>query len=539
MTLPADDTPTPEATPPTRSGGSHHARPANGGGHVAGWHPADAAPPASRGGGPEPTRAPGDPGHDAPNGAGDDAPGDTGPGGREVTRSWNWALPEPPTAASGAELAAEPEPEPQSTTPGVPSAPGIAGAPEPGEVVAGGVPVAGPRRGGRRLARPGRRRRNGRGTPADGPVTGVARVDRRTKRLVKRLRPGDVAVIDHEDLDRVAAETLVDAAPVAVVNAAPSVSGRYPNLGPLLLCQAGIPLLDDVGPAVMDSIHEGAPITIDGDRVLVGSEVVATGTRQTLRSLDAAIDEARANIGPELERFVENTVEYIRQEIELLTGRLDVPALAVDLAGRHALIVVRGIDYKSDLSLLQQSGYVRDVHPVTIGVDGGADALLEIGVTPDLIIGDFDSVSERALRCGAQLIVHGYADGRAPGAKRLDDLGLDYAVCSAPGTSEDVAMLIAYQEGAELMVAVGTHNSMVEFLDKGRGGMASTFLVRMRVGATLVDAKGVSRLYRTSVRTRDLLWMILAAVFTLAVAMMLSEPVRLVLRAFWRSLFSN
>jgi uncharacterized membrane-anchored protein len=348
-----------------------------------------------------------------------------------------------------------------------------------------------------------------------------------------------VAVIDHEDLDRVAAETLVDAAPVAVVNAAPSVSGRYPNLGPLLLCQAGIPLLDDVGPAVMDSIHEGAPITIDGDRVLVGSEVVATGTRQTLRSLDAAIDEARANIGPELERFVENTVEYIRQEIELLTGRLDVPALAVDLAGRHALIVVRGIDYKSDLSLLQQSGYVRDVHPVTIGVDGGADALLEIGVTPDLIIGDFDSVSERALRCGAQLIVHGYADGRAPGAKRLDDLGLDYDVCSAPGTSEDVAMLIAYQEGAELMVAVGTHNSMVEFLDKGRGGMASTFLVRMRVGATLVDAKGVSRLYRTSVRTRDLLWMILAAVFTLAVAMMLSEPVRLVLRAFWRSLFSN
>jgi len=388
----------------------------------------------------------------------------------------------------------------------------------------------------RRIGRPSRRRRQA--TNA-GPVTGVARIDRRTKRLVKRLQHGDVAVIHHEDLDRVAAETLVDAGPVAVVNAAPSISGRYPNVGPLLLCQAGIPLLDDVGPEVMEALHEGAPVTVDGDRLLVGTEVVATGTRQTVDTVDAAIDVARANMGAELERFAVNTIEYVHQEIELLTGELDAPELRVPMAGRQVLIVVRGIDYREDLSLLQQSGYVRDVRPVTIGVDGGADALLELGTVPDIIIGDFDSVSERALRCGAQLIVHGYTDGRAPGAKRLDDLGLDYTVFSAPGTSEDVAMLLSYQEGAELMVAVGTHNSMVEFLDKGRAGMASTFLVRLKVGAKLVDAKGVSRLYRTSVRTGDLLWMILAAVFTLAVALMLSEPVRLVLRAFWRSLLSG
>ena len=374
---------------------------------------------------------------------------------------------------------------------------------------------------------------------ANGPVTGIARVDRRTKRLVKRLQPGDIAVIDHEDLDRVAAETLVDAAPVAVVNAAASISGRYPNLGPLLLCQAGIPLVDDVGPEVMESIHEGAPITVDGDRVLVGADVVATGVRQTTATVDAAIDVARANMGPELERFAENTVEYIREEIDLLTGTLDLPAVRCKITSRHVLIVVRGIDYKEDLSLLQQSGYLRGERPVLIGVDGGADALLEIGAVPDIIIGDFDSVSERALRCGAQLIVHGYTDGRAPGAKRLDDLGLPYTTFSAPGTSEDIAMLLAYEKGAELIVAVGTHNSMVEFLDKGRAGMASTFLVRMKVGDALVDAKGVSRLYRSSVRTMDLVWMILAAAFTLAVALMLSEPVRLVLRAFWRSLFSG
>ncbi|MGH9233908.1 MAG: putative cytokinetic ring protein SteA [Acidimicrobiales bacterium] len=412
--------------------------------------------------------------------------------------------------------------------------PGEPSVPPPSRNGNGGAPL-GEARPPRRLSRAGMRRRN----VIEGPVIGVARVDRRTKRLVKRLQPGDIAVINHEDLDRVAAETLVDAAPAAVVNAAASISGRYPNLGPLLLCQAGIPLIDGVGPEVMESVEEGVAVTIDGDRVMVGSEVVATGVRQTARSVDAAIDGARANMGPELERFAANTAEYIHQEIELLTGTLDVPDVDCDIAGRHVLIVVRGIDYKKDLSLLAQSGYLRGERPVLIGVDGGADALLARGAVPDMIIGDFDSVSERALRCGAQLIVHGYTDGRAPGAERLDDLGLPYTVFSAPGTSEDVAMLLAYEKGAELMVAVGTHNSMVEFLDKGRAGMASTFLVRMKVGDALVDAKGVSRLYRSSVRTSDLLWMILAAVFTLAVALTLSEPVRLVLRAFWRSLFSG
>lgn len=376
----------------------------------------------------------------------------------------------------------------------------------------------------------------------DGPpaaVTGVARVDRRTKRLVKRLRPGEVAVIDHADLDRVAAESLIDAAPAAVVNASRSITGRYPNLGPLLLCQAGIPLVDDVGAAVMDEVAEGVPVTVDGADVLIGDVRVASGVRQTRETIDADLEVARHNLGPELERFAANTVSYIREEAELLTGDLELPDLACEMAGRHVLIVVRGIDYREDLSLLQRSGYLRDVRPVVVGVDGGADALLDIGVTPDIIIGDFDSVSERALRCGAELVVHGYTDGRAPGGARLDELGLPYVVFSAPGTSEDIAMLLAYEKGAELMVAVGTHNSMIEFLDKGRAGMASTFLVRMKVGSSLVDAKGVSRLYRQSVRTVDLLMLVVAALFTLGVVVALSEPVRLVLRAFWLSLFSG
>jgi uncharacterized membrane-anchored protein len=381
----------------------------------------------------------------------------------------------------------------------------------------------------------GRLRRNGALEPHQ-PIAGVARVDRKTKRLVTRLQPGDVAVINHADIDRVAAETLVDAAPVAVINAAPSTTGRYPNLGPLLLCQAGIALLDDVGSDVMEKVTEGCVVTIDGDKILVDDEVIGTGVLQDLAMVDAAIESARANIGPELERFAENTVNYMRHEIELLTGTLDVPDVNVQLKGRHVLIVVRGIDYKEDLALLRQSGYLNEMRPVLIGVDGGADALMAIGEQPDLIIGDFDSVSEATLRCGAELIVHGYRDGRAPGAERLEQLGLPYTVMAAPGTSEDVAMLLAYEHGAELLVAVGTHNSMVEFLDKGRAGMASTFLVRMKLGSALVDAKGVSRLYQQSVRTRDLLLMVGAALLTLVVVAVLSEPVRLVVRAFWLTL---
>jgi uncharacterized membrane-anchored protein len=381
-----------------------------------------------------------------------------------------------------------------------------------------------------------RRLRRGDNGHQEGPIVGVARVDRKTKRLVGRLEPGDIAVIHHADIDRVAAETLVDAAPLAVVNAAPSTTGRYPNLGPLLLCQAGIALVDDVGGDVMDRIVEGTKVTVDGDRVLVDGQVVGTGVRQDLDKVDAAIESSKSNMGPELERFAQNTVTYMRQELELLTGDLEVPDTRVPLKDRHVLIVVRGIDYKEDLRLLRQSGYLNEVKPVLVGVDGGADALLEIGEKPDLIIGDFDSVSEGALRCGAELMVHGFTDGRAPGAKRLDDLDLPYTVFSAPGTSEDIAMLLAYEHGAELIVAVGTHNSMVEFLDKGRAGMASTFLVRMRIGSALVDAKGVSRLYQQTVRRRDLLMMVGAALVTLVVVALLSTPMRLVLRSLWITL---
>lgn len=339
-------------------------------------------------------------------------------------------------------------------------------------------------------------------------TSGPARLDRRTKNLTKRLQPGDIAVIDHEDLDRVAAEALLERRVGAVVNAAASLSGRYPNVGPLLVVAAGIPLLDGVGPQVMDTVAEGQQIRIEGNEVWLDGVVVGKGVRQDIESLERDLDAARGSVGDELERFAANTLEYLKREHHLALETPDVPELTVEMKDRHVLVVVRGHDYKSDLAHLHS--YMREVRPVLVAVDGGADALLESGFRPDVIIGDFDSVSTEALHSGAALVVHAYPGGKAPGAGRLEELGLAYVTFAAGGTSEDVAMLLAYEKGAELIVAVGTHGSMVEFLAKGRAGMASTFLTRLKLGEVLVDAKGVSKLYQSRVRKRDVLLFLLA-----------------------------
>ena len=380
---------------------------------------------------------------------------------------------------------------------------------------------------------------SGRGGPyapeKTGVATGRARVDGRTKNLIPRLVPGEIAVIDHEDLDRVAAEGLIRAQAAAVVNAARSISGRYPNLGPLLLAAAGIPLVDEVGSQVMDRIHEGDLLRVEGGDVVRNGEVVATGTRHSLESLEAQIEVAKQSIDIELQAFAENTLEYLRQERHLLTETPALPDLKVDLAGRHVLVVVRGgSDSKADLNALR--AYIREIRPVIVAVDGGADAVLAAGHRPDIIIGDFDSVTTEALRGGAELVVHAFRGGDAPGAARLEQLGLPFATFEAAGTSEDIAMLLAYEKRAELIVAVGTHASMVEFFDKGRAGMASTFLVRLKVGPILVDAKGVSRLYQSRVRTRDLFLLVAAALFAMLMMVAVAQPLHVFIRALWFSL---
>jgi uncharacterized membrane-anchored protein len=363
-------------------------------------------------------------------------------------------------------------------------------------------------------------RRSRRGDALPG-VSGIARLDRRTKNLTKRLRPGDVAVIDHVDLDRVSADALVACRVAAVVNAAPTISGRYPNLGPEILLAAGIPLIDNVGTEVFGAVREGDRLRVDGDTVYVGDKPVVKGNAQDSISVDAAMAEARAGLHTQLEAFAANTMEYLLKERALLLDGVGVPDVRTDFSGRHALVVVRGYDYREDLAVLRP--YIREYRPILVGVDGGADALLEAGYVPDVIVGDMDSVTDEALRCGAEVVVHAYADGRAPGLQRVQDLGVAGVVFPAAGTSEDVALLLADEKGAALIVAVGTHATLVEFLDKGRQGMASTFLTRLRVGGKLVDAKGVSRLYRQRISTWSLVLLVASTLATMAAAVAVSS----------------
>jgi uncharacterized membrane-anchored protein len=349
-------------------------------------------------------------------------------------------------------------------------------------------------------------------------VVAPARLDRRTKNLSRRVGRGEIAIIDHADLDRVGAEGLISRQVLAVVNAAPSISGRYPNLGPQLLVEAGIPLVDDVGPDVFDQVREGQIVRLDGDTLHLGDAIVAKGTLQTAESVAVAMVAAKEGLADQLKAFVTNTMDYVTQESQLLVEGIRIPELRTKLEGRHALVVARGYRHTEDLQALR--AYIREFKPVMIGVDGGANALLEAGYRPNLIVGDMDSVSDRALNCGAELVVHAYPNGFAPGLPRVQDLGLDSVTCPATGTSEDVAVLLADEAGAKLIVAVGMRYSLVEFLDKGRAGMASAILTRIRVSDKIVDAKGVSRLYQSRISTAALILLAVAALVTILVGVL-------------------
>lgn len=372
-------------------------------------------------------------------------------------------------------------------------------------------------------------------------ISGKARVDRRTKHLLHRIAPGEIAVISHTDLDAPCAAALVDRKVAAVINAQKSLSGRFPHPGPGLLLRAGIPLVDQAGDAVMEQVHDGQALELADGAVYSNGRLVGTGMPLTQAELERQLAEARRNVAGEMARFVENTMSYVSQEQTLLFDPFPLPDLHTRIKGRHCLIVVRGPGAAGDLRAIRS--YVAGLDPVIIGVDGGADLLVQQGYRPDIILGDMDSVSDAALRSGAELVVHAYPSGEAPGRERLKRLGLQGTVLPSRGTSEDVAMLLAYEKQAELIAAVGTHFSLSEFLEKSRGGMSSTFLVRLRVGSILVDAKGISRLYPSGQSRRLFFYLAAVAALIMFVLITAAPAIRatldlwmLRLLAFFRSL---
>jgi uncharacterized membrane-anchored protein len=368
----------------------------------------------------------------------------------------------------------------------------------------------------------------------NGEITGRARLGRRTKDLVRRLGPEDVAIVDHPDLDRVSAEELVESGVRAVVNVSPSTTGRFPNPGPLALVRAGIHLVDAPDADLFDQLSDGDLVRLDGGTVWRNGTLLAEGTVLDALSLELALGEQQGRVAHALEAFAENTLRHLSDEAGALAAGIELPALETRFRDRHALVIARGPGYKSDLRMVRP--YIREFRPVLVAVDGGADALREVGLAADVIVGDFDSVSDAALRSKAELVVHAYPNGAAPGAERLRRAGRSFHVVSAPGISEDLALQLAFEKGAALIVAVGTHFNLVEFLERDRAGMASTFVTRLKVGESLVDAKGVSRLVSRRVGIWPLAVFAATGVAAIVVAVLASPALRNVIQSITRAI---
>ena len=353
-------------------------------------------------------------------------------------------------------------------------------------------------------------------------IEGVAKKDKITKKLINRLNLKDIAIISHRDLDEIAAISLMEKKVSCVINTEKTISGRYPNRGPEILLEKGIPIFEVKEGVSLDKIIEGETIRIIGDRITKNGEYIADCTYLEKEKIQRLLKQGHDNLESELDNFIENTLEYAKREKGLVTGDLLIPEIKTRISQRHVLVVVRGKDYKEDLMTIKS--YINEVRPVLIGVDGGADALLEFGYIPDIIVGDMDSVSDKSLFISKEVIVHAYANGKAPGLERVKSLGIEPTLFQSPGTSEDVALLLSYEKGADLIVAVGTHTNMIDFLEKGRLGMASTFLVRLKVGDKLVDAKGVNKLYGSKLNPKYIIFIVIAA-FVPIIILTLINPV--------------
>lgn len=360
--------------------------------------------------------------------------------------------------------------------------------------------------------------------------SGKIRAGRRTKDLAKMIQSGEIALIHHKDLDEVAALSLVNAKLTAVINTAESISGKYPNRGPSILLENHIFLLDvPDGEILWTQLQDGDGIEVDDACNLFKSgEFLCKGRLINGDEIERMTQVAQDNLHDELERFIDNTIEYAKKEKGMILGDVTIPQTRTQMEGRHVLIVIRGKNYKEDLNTIKS--YIDEVKPVLIGVDGGGDALLEFGLIPDIVLGDMDSISDHCLKKAREIVVHAYPDGRAPGNERVLALGLKSILFPSPGTSEDIAMLMAYEKQAQLIVAVGTHSSMIDFLEKGRKGMASTFLVRQKIGYRLIDARGVSLLYRGNLKLKYLWWMIVCAIFPILVLVYISTPMQQLLK---------
>ncbi|MFD1813497.1 putative cytokinetic ring protein SteA [Rhodococcus gannanensis] len=353
-------------------------------------------------------------------------------------------------------------------------------------------------------------------------VSGIARVDRNTAKLLRRVGPGDIVVLDELDLDRVTADALVEAGVTAVVNASASISGRYPNLGPEVLVANGIVLVDSVGEEVFKKTKDGSKVRLHEGGIYTGERRLAAGVEQTEAEISDLMIEAKTGLVDHLEAFSGNTIEFIRTESPLLIDGVGVPEVDVEMTDRHVVVVADGPDHAADLKNLKP--FIKEYSPILIGVGAGADALSAAGYRPDLIVGDPEDVTAATLKSGAEVVLPADPDGHAPGLERIQDLGIGAMTFPAAAAPADLALLLADHHGASLIVTVGTTVSLDEFFDRGRReDNPAAFMTRLKVGPKLVDAKAVATLYRSRVSGAAVALLVLAALTAVIVALVVSN----------------
>lgn len=350
-------------------------------------------------------------------------------------------------------------------------------------------------------------------------IKGAARVDRRTSHLITRLRPGDLAIIDHQDMDRATAQALVDAGVAGVLNAAPMISGRYPNLGPDVLIQAGIAVFDTFGGEIISRVKDGTRLRVHDGEVFDGTDSIAVGRFVDGDVVRGELESARAGLHSQLESFTHNSTEFLRREQDLLLHGKGVPRTATDLAGRPVVVVVRGHDWKAELTGIK--AFIREQDPVLIGVDHGADALRAAGYRPHIVVAsaaDDDLPSVEVLKKAKDVIALVERGAPAAATERFQRIGVRPLRFETGATTEDAALILADAGPARLIVGVGMHATLDEFLDRQRTGLASTYLTRLKIGPRLVDAAAVPHLYDGQVRPRHLLAVTIAGLLALAAA---------------------
>ncbi|GGK32321.1 thiamin pyrophosphokinase [Nocardia camponoti] len=359
-------------------------------------------------------------------------------------------------------------------------------------------------------------------------VTGTARVDRDTRRLLRRAGAGDVVVLDETDLDRATADRLVAAKVAAVVNVAPSISGRYPNLGPELLASNGIPLLDAYSPDVFGKIKDGAKVRVDGAAVYsAGSgkkepELLAECIELDIDEVAARMTAARVGLADHLDAFAGNTTEFFRTESSLLIDGIGVPDIELDLRNRHVVVVADGPEHAAELQRLKP--FIKEYAPLLVGVGAGADTLRKMKYTPDLIVGEPDEISDQTLRCGAEMILPADTDGFARGLERIQDLGIGATTFPSSGSPTDLALLLLDHHNAALIVLAGAHANLEDFFDRGRrDANPATFLTRLKVGPKLVDANAVATLYRQRSTGAAIALVVMAALVAVVVVILASH----------------